>query len=116
MRLRYQIIKVKDLQRAKKFYMELLNMQPYKEEWDRMVVFKLENIKIGLYNPLVDNYTLEEKDFWTSVYPSFWTDNLKAEKERIEKFTKIITHKKVEGHEWIEFKDSEWNLLEVHKI
>lgn len=51
MNLRYIILKVKDLQKAKKFYTKLLDVQPYKEELNRIVVFKLENIKIGLYNP-----------------------------------------------------------------
>lgn len=52
MKLRYIIIKVKDIERAKSFYSRFLNMEPTKVERDRMVVFDLQNIKIGLYNPV----------------------------------------------------------------
>ena len=93
MKLRYLILKVKDLQRAKKFYIRFLNMQPTKEEWERMVVFDLKNIKVGLYNPKADGYSLTEKDFGNNCYAAFGVDDV-----------------------WFEFEDSEGNILEIHKI
>ncbi|MFA4942589.1 MAG: VOC family protein [Patescibacteria group bacterium] len=116
MKLRYIIIKVKDIQRAKKFYSRLLNMEPTKEERDRMVVFDLQNIKIGLYNPLADGYSLSESDFGNNYYASFGVDDVELELRRVSDFAEIICHKKVDYHDWFEFKDSEGNLLEVHKI
>lgn len=115
MELRYIIIKVKDIDRAKNFYIKLLNAQPYKEEVNRIVVFKLDNIKIGLYNPIFDGDNLKDSDFGTNCRPAFGTDNVQSELERISKFAEITSQHKVDFHEWFEFKDSEGNPLEVHK-
>ena len=116
MKLRYIIIKVKDIERAKKFYSHFLNMEPTKIERDRMVVFDLQNIKIGLYNPLADGYSMSDSDFGTNYYPAFGVDDIEHELKRVSEFAEIISHKKVDYHEWLEFKDSEGNILEVHKI
>ena len=116
MKLRYIIIKVRDIERARKFYIRLLNMEPTKVERDRMVVFDLQNIKIGLYNPLADGETLSDSDFGSNYYAAFGVDDVESELKRISEFAEIISHKKVEYHDWFEFKDSEGNLLEVHKI
>jgi len=116
MQLRYIIIKVKDIQRAKNFYVQLLGQEPYKEEPNRIVVFKLENIKIGLYNPLADGDDLNDSDFGTNCRPAFGTDDLQSELERITGFAKITNHHKIDFHEWFEFEDSEGNILEIHKI
>lgn len=116
MRLNYLIIKVKDLQRAKDFYIQLLQQESYKEEPNRMVVFKFENIKVGLYNPLADGRTLDDTDFGTNTIPCFGTDNLKSELKRVSNFAEITSQNKVDYHEWFEFKDSEGNILEIHKI
>ena len=116
MNLRYIIIKVKDIERAKGFYSRLLNMEPTKEEPNRIVVFKLENIKIGLYNPLADGDSLNDSDFGTNCRPAFGTDDVQSEFERISAFAEITSRHKVDFHEWFEFKDSEGNPLEVHKI
>ena len=116
MKLRYIIIKVKNIERAKNFYSRFLNMEPAKIERDRMVVFDLQNIKIGLYNPLVDGYSLSDSDFGNNCYASFGVDNVESELKRVSEFTEIINHKKVDHHDWFEFKDSEGNILEVHKI
>jgi predicted enzyme related to lactoylglutathione lyase len=116
MNLRYIILKVKDIQRAKNFYINLLSMQPTKVETNRMVVFDLKNIKIGLYNPLADEYSLAESDFGNNCYAAFGVNDIEPELKRVSAFAEIITHKKVEHHEWFEFKDSEGNILEIHKI
>jgi len=116
MKLRYVIIKVKDIQRAKKFYTKLLNKEPVKEEVDRMIEFDLENLKIGLYNPLADGHSLDNSDFGTNCMPAFGVDNLESELKRISNFAKIICHEKVGYHEWFEFQDTEGNILEIHKI
>lgn len=115
MELRYIIIKVRDIERAKKFYIKLLNTQPYKEEINRIVVFKFDNIKIGLYNPIFDGGNLKDSDFGTNCRPAFGTDNLQSELKRISEFAEITSQHKVDFHEWFEFKDSEGNPLEVHK-
>ena len=115
MDLRYIILKVKDIERAKKFYIKLLDIQPYKEEPHRIVVFKLEHIKIGLYNPLVDGDSLHESDFGTNCRPAFGTDDIDSEMRRVSDFTEIISHHKVGTHNWFEFNDSEGNILEIHK-
>lgn len=116
MKLRYIILKVKDIKRAKNFYINLLNMQPTKEEGNRMIVFDLKNIKIGLYSPLADGYPLTEADFGNNCYTAFGVDHIEPELKRVSSFAKIICHKKVDYHEWFEFKDSEGNILEIHKI
>ncbi len=116
MRLRYIIIKVKDIQRAKSFYIQLLNQEPYKEEVNRMIVFNLENIKIGLYNPLADGDNLSDRDFGTNCRPAFGTNDLQTDIERVRNLTKITSQHKVDSHEWFEFEDSEGNILEIHKI
>ena len=116
MKLRYIIIKVKDIERAKVFYSRLLNMEPTKIERDRMVVFDLQNVKIGLYNPLVDGDSLSPSDFGTNCMPAFGVDEVELELKRVSEFAEIICHKKVDYHEWFEFKDSEGNTLEIHKI
>jgi predicted enzyme related to lactoylglutathione lyase len=116
MNLRYIIIKVKDIQRAKSFYIRLLDMQPTKEEIGRMVVFDLKNIKIGLYNPLADGGTLTDADFGTNYRAAFGADDIGPELARISTFAEIISRNKVDYHEWFEFKDSEGNVLEIHKI
>ena len=116
MKLRYFILKVKDLQRAKNFYSRLLNMEPIKEERDRMVVFDLQNVKIGLYNPLADGYSLLDSDFGNNCYAAFGVDDVESELKRVSTFAEIIEHKKVDYHDWFEFKDSEGNILEIHKI
>ena len=116
MKLRYFILKVKDLERAKNFYSLLLNMEPTKLESDRMVVFDLQNVKVGLYNPLADGYTLSDADFGNNCYAAFGVDNIKSELERVSTFAEVISHKKSGSHEWFEFKDSEGNILEIHKI
>lgn len=116
MLLRYIIIKVKDIQRAKDFYIQLLDQQPHKEEINRIVVFKLENIKIGLYNPLADGASLHDSDFGTNCRPAFGTDDLASELKRVSGLAEITCHNKVSSHEWFEFKDSEGNILEIHKI
>lgn len=115
MELRYIIIKVKDLERAKIFYSRLLNIEPTKEEPNRIVVFKLDNIKIGLYNPLADGDSLNDSDFGTNCRPAFGTDDVQSEFERISVFSKITSRHKVGSHEWFEFEDSEGNILEIHK-
>jgi len=116
MLLRYIIIKVKNLQRAKEFYVKLLEQEPYKEEVDRIVVFKLENIKIGLYNPLADGDVVNDDDFWTNCRPAWWTHDLPSELDRISHLTTITNQHTVDSHERFEFEDSEGNILEVHKI
>lgn len=116
MKLNYNIVKVKDLQRAKNFYIQLLGMQPTKEEGKRMVVFNLGNIKLGLYDPLADGYSLEDGDFGNNCYICFGVDDIKSELDRVSAFAEIMCQKKVDYHEWFEFKDSEGNLLEIHKI
>ena len=114
--LRYIIIKVRDTQRAKDFYVKLLNQEPYKEEVGRMVYFNLENIKVGLYNPLADGASLRDSDFGTNCRPAFGTEDLESELKRVSAFAEIIIQNKVDKHEWFEFKDSEGNILEIHKI
>jgi predicted enzyme related to lactoylglutathione lyase len=116
MKLRYIILKVKDIQRAKIFYSRFLNMEPTKIERDRMVVFDLQNIKIGLYNPAADGDSLSESDFGNNCYAAFGVDDVELELKRVSAFAEIICHKKVDYHEWFEFKDSEGNILEIHKI
>lgn len=116
MKLRYIIIKVKDIERAKSFYSCFLNMEPTKIERDRMVVFDLQNIKIGLYNPLADGDILSDSDFGTNYRAAFGTDDVEAELQRVSGFAEIVSHRKIDYHEWFEFKDSEGNILEVHKI
>ncbi len=116
MKLRYIIIKVKDIERAKRFYAQFLDMNPTKVEGDRMVVFDLQNIKIGLYNPLADGYFLSESDFGNNCYAAFGVDDVESELKRVSVFAKIISRKKVDHHDWFEFKDSEGNILEIHKI
>jgi predicted enzyme related to lactoylglutathione lyase len=116
MKLRYIIIKVKDIERAKNFYSRFLNMEPTKIEQDRMVVFDLQNIKVGLYNPVADGYTLLDSDFGTNCYVSFGVDDVELKLKRVSEFAEIICHKKVDYHDWFEFKYSEGNILEVHKI
>jgi catechol 2,3-dioxygenase-like lactoylglutathione lyase family enzyme len=116
MKLRYIIIKVKDIERARKFYCRFLNMEPTKTERDRMVVFDLQNIKMGLYNPLADGDSLNESDFGTNCRPAFGTDDVESEMKRVSDFAEITSHHKVDYHNWFEFKDSEGNILEIHKI
>lgn len=116
MNLRYLIIKVEDLNRAKDFYTNFLKMEPTKEEPGRMIVYNLGNIKVDLYNPLADNHQFDKKDIRTNCFPAFGVDDVEAEKERISAFETILSHKKVDYHEWFEFEDTEGNLLEVHKI
>jgi predicted enzyme related to lactoylglutathione lyase len=116
MKLRYIVIKVKNIERAKDFYSRLLSMEPTKIERDRMVVFDLQNIKIGLYNPIADGDSLSDSDFGRNCYACFGVDDVELELKRVSEFAKIICHKKVDYHDWFEFKDSEGNLLEVHKI
>jgi predicted enzyme related to lactoylglutathione lyase len=115
MELRYIIIKVKDIERAKAFYSRLLNMEFTKEERDRIVVFKLDNLKIGLYNPLADGGTLSEADFGTNCRPAFGTDDVPSELQRVSEFAEVTSQHKAGTHEWFEFKDSEGNILEIHK-
>lgn len=91
-------------------------MEPTKLDRDRMVVFDLQNINIGLYNPLADGYNLTDLDFGNNYYASFGVEDIDAEMERVSEFAEIICRKKVDYHEWFEFKDSEGNFLEVHKI
>lgn len=116
MKLRYIIIKIKDIERAKIFYSRFLNMEPTKIELDRMVEFNLENIKIGLYNPLADGFSLNDSDFGTNCMMAFGVDDIEAEIKRVSEFAEITCHEKRDYHEWFEFKDSEGNILEVHKI
>jgi|GEM_PF-1508378 len=116
MKLRYIILKVKDIERAKSFYSRLLSMEPTKEEPDRMIVFDMENVKIGLYNPLADGYSLSDTDFGNNCYAAFGVDDINSELKRVSSFAEIIDQKKVDYHEWFEFKDSEGNILEIHKI
>ncbi len=116
MDLRYIIIKVKDIERAKGFYSRFLNMEPTKIERDRMVVFDLKNVKIGLYNPVADGDTISDSDFGTNYYAAFGTDDVDGEQKRVSEFAEIMSRKKVDYHDWFEFKDSEGNVLEVHKI
>ena len=116
MKLRYIILKVKDIERAKSFYSRLLNMEPTKEERNRMVVFNLENVKVGLYNPVADGYTLSDSDFGNNCYAAFGVDDVEPELQRVSAFSEIVSHKKSGTHEWFEFKDSEGNILEIHKI
>lgn len=113
--LRYIIIKVKDLDRAKEFYKQLLCDDPIKDETGRMIVFKCGSVKIGLYNPLADGFTLKDSDFGNSCYPAFGVDDVNAELKRVSSFAKILSHKKVSYHDWFEFEDSEGNTLEIHK-
>lgn len=91
-------------------------MEPTKEERDRMAVFDLQNVKIGLYNPLADGDFLSDSDFGNNCYAAFGVDDIEKELKRVSTFAEIICHKKVDYHEWFEFKDSEGNILEIHKI
>lgn len=116
MKLNYNILKVKDLQRAKNFYIQLLGMQPTKEERDRMVVFDMGNIKLGLYNPLADGYTLDDDDFGNNCYICFGVEDITPEIQRVSMFAKIVSQKKADYHERFEFEDSEGNIVEIHKI
>ena len=111
MKLRYIIIKVKDIERARNFYSRFLNMKPTKIERDRMAVFDLQNIKVGLYNPLADGYFLSDSDFGTNYYASFGVNNVELELKRVSEFAEIICHKKAGQHDWFEFKDSEGNIV-----
>lgn len=114
--MKYIILKVKDIQRAKNFYSRLLSMGSTKEEPNRIIVFDLQNIKIGLYNPLTDGHSLSESDFGTNCLPAFGTDDLDSEFKRVSAFAEIISQNKADFHQWFEFKDSEGNILEIHKI
>ncbi len=76
----------------------------------------MENIKIGLYNPLADGLPLDDSDFGTNCRPAFGTDDLESELQRISDLTEISSHNKSGSHERFEFKDSEGNILEIHKI
>lgn len=114
MDLRFITIKVKNLERAKDFYIRLTGDKPIKEEVGRMVQFKFGNIKVGLYNPLADGSTLNESDFGSNCIPAFGTEDLESELKRISEFAEIVSHEKIDGHEWFEFKDSEGNVLEVY--
>lgn len=116
MKLRYIIIKVKDIKRAQEFYSRFLNMEPTKIEPDRIIEFGLENIKIGLYNPIADGFSLNDSDFGTNCMIAFGVNDLTSELERVSEFTKIVCHEKRDYHEWFEFEDSEGNILEIHKI
>jgi len=116
MKLRYIILKVKDIQRAKIFYSRLLNIEPSKEEPGRIIVFDLQNIKIGLYNPLADGHSLSDSDFGNNCRPAFGVEDVEPELKRVSGFAEIICQNKVDFHEWFEFKDSEGNVLEIHKI
>ena len=55
-------------------------------------------------------------DFGNNCYASFGVDDVESELKRVSEFAEIISHKKVDYHDWFEFKDSEGNILEVHKI
>ena len=94
MKLRYIILKVRDIQRARTFYSRFLNTEPTKVERDRMVVFDLQNIKIGLYNPLVDGDSLSESDFGNNCYAAFGVDEIQPELKRVSAFAEIMCHKK----------------------
>ncbi|MEK7063615.1 MAG: VOC family protein [Patescibacteria group bacterium] len=116
MKLRYIIIRVKDIDRAKNFYSRFLQMEPTKQERDRMVVFDLQNIKIGLYNPVADGESLTDSVWGDNCHASFGVDDVESEMNRVSEFVEILAHKKVDYHDWFEFRDTEGNLLEVHKI
>lgn len=116
MNLRYLIIKVLDIERATEFYTRFLQMTPTKREGERMVVFDLKNIKIGLYNPHADGLPLSKNDFGSNYYAAFGVEDVTVEKKRIEEFAEVLDHHKIGRHEWVLFKDTEGNVLEIHKI
>lgn len=115
MDLRFIVLKVQDLKRARKFYKKLLGDDPVKEEENRMVEFEFESVKLGLYNPCADGLSLDDSDFGSNCIPSFGVENLESELERIKNFAEIVRQEKSGGHRWFTFKDSEGNLLEIHQ-
>jgi len=60
--------------------------------------------------------SLNESDFGTNCIPAFGVDDMDSEVKRISDFAEITNRHKVDFHDWFEFKDSEGNILEVHKI
>jgi predicted enzyme related to lactoylglutathione lyase len=116
MRLRYVIVNVRDIDRARAFYTRFLNVQPTKIEGNRMVVFDMQNIKVGLYNPVADGKSLDNYTWGDNCHASFGVDDVESELKRVSEFAEIKSHERIDNHDWFEFNDSEGNLLEVHKI
>lgn len=112
MELRYIIVKVEDMERAKNFYTELTGKRP-EMDGERMAKYRFQGVKIGLYDPEADGENSEVKR-GDSVIPAFGVKNFGKTLEKVRGLTGIEEEKSVDGHRWFTFKDSEGNLLEVH--
>jgi len=69
----------------------------------------------GIYRfePATGKYTKFDDpslDFGNNCYAAFGVDDVEPELKRVSVFAEIICHKKVDYHEWFEFKDSEGNI------
>jgi catechol 2,3-dioxygenase-like lactoylglutathione lyase family enzyme len=115
MELRFLIVKVKDLKRARDFYIRLTGEKPIRDEGKRMVEFRFGSVILGLYSPSADGLPLRDSDFGSNCIPAFGVEDLESELERVSGFAEIVSHERKGGHEWFEFRDSEGNVLEIHR-
>ena len=106
-------ISVKDMDRAVEFYRKLFQKEPVTET-ERLVEFEFEGVKIGLHNPETD-VTDRNIDFGNNCFPGFEVENLEKQKERVSEFTVIESEHEIQDHKWMNFKDSEGNLLEFYE-
>ncbi|WP_414837231.1 VOC family protein [Candidatus Nanosalina sp. VS9-1] len=113
MELRYIIIKVNEMDRAKNFYSELTGKTP-EMDGNRMAKYRFNGIKIGLYNPEADGEKSEVQR-GDSVIPAFGVENFEEALEKVRGLTEIRDEKEIDGHRWFTFRDSEGNLLEIHE-
>ena len=117
-KLDHVYVSVKDMDRAIKFYEELLGMKVTHREENTWADFDMGGFYFGLINPKIIS---DERIVGNNAIPVFWADDVDAVYEQVKKLGCKISFKPTDlsfteyPYRCFEFEDTEGNLIEVAK-
>lgn len=114
MELDFISVKVKDMERAVKFYNELLDKEP-KHRNNRLAMYEYGELSFSLYNPEADGISSKHTRFGNNCIPAFRVDDLENEEERVKELTEIEGSYELEDHAGLLIRDTEGNIIELYE-
>jgi predicted enzyme related to lactoylglutathione lyase len=107
-------LSVKDMDRALKFYEELLNKAPASVD-ERMSVFDIGGVSLLLYNPDSDD---EKVEFGNNVVPNFEVDDVQSILRKIKSVGGdiVLNLHTVGNFKLFQAKDPEGNVIEFYEV
>ncbi|HBV58032.1 MAG TPA: VOC family protein [Candidatus Magasanikbacteria bacterium] len=118
-KLDHVYVSVKDMDRAIKFYEDLLGMKVTHREENTWADFDIgHNFYFGLINPKIIS---DKRIVGNNAVPVFWSDDVDAVFEKVKKWKRKIVDEPTDldftdyPYRCFQFYDTEGNLLEVAK-